>query len=122
MVHNRDVADQRVPKSRCGRSLARVSISSPNKEFAQANHERVNLEGSSFQKLSCMNPVPAEDLLSSSRHCTISLSLELVNACMITEIGQILPMPVCGDPIPAPAVPFAKYGLSGLRMNLRVLM
>lgn len=96
-------------------------MSSPNRELAHANQVLVNFDGSFFQKLSCINPVPADDFFKIDKHCIISLSLELVRACIMMEIGQMLPIPVCGDPMPKPAVPFAKYGLPSLNTNLRVL-
>ena len=58
---------------------ASVRMSSPKKEFAHANHVRVYCPALSRQKDSCMNPVPALEALSISRHIVISLSSVLTH-------------------------------------------
>src|SRR6516165_234013 len=79
--------------SSCGRSWLSLIINSPNSEFAQANHARVNFAGLSLSKDSCMNPVPACVVFSQSRHCRISPSSVLGSARVMIAIGQIMLSP-----------------------------
>lgn len=61
-------------ESRYGLSLKIFMTNSPNKVFAQANHDLVNLVGSFSSNDSCMKPVPTLDLIRVSRHRLISSS------------------------------------------------
>lgn len=67
-----------------------------------------------------MNPVPAWLALSIARQRRISASSVLVIACIVSAIGQIIPSPQCGPPIPHPARPRKKNGLSSLSTKARV--
>ena len=55
-----------------------------------------------------MKPVPASVLSSITMQSLISLSFVDVNALIIMLIGQIMSYPMCGPPIPSPAVPLKK--------------
>ena len=68
-----------------------------------------------------MNAVSFVVEISVSSKSSRSSAEVLVKPCIASEIGQINPPGVCGLPIPAAYLPAKKYGLSGLRINLRVL-
>lgn len=92
-------------------SLTSFRINSPNNVFCHANHARVNFLESSLWNDSCMNPVPASVSISIFIQNFISSSSWLVNAFIIILIGQIMSYPICGPPIPSPAVTFKKIGI-----------
>ena len=89
-------------------SFTSFRISSPNSVFCHANQERVKFFGSFLWKDSCMNPVPASVSISILMQVLISASFWLVNAFIIILMGQIMSYPMCGPPIPSPAVPLKK--------------
>src|SRR5882757_6203854 len=108
------------PAKTCGRSDASLTVNSPKRVLAQANHARVNTCGSSFWKDSCIKPVPAVVLRSQRRHSRISASSVEVSARMMIDIGQIIFSPACGPPTPSAAVPRKKYGLASPSTNWRL--
>ena len=81
-------ACRHAPKIKCGRLSARVRISSPKSELAQANQGLVNTPASSAQNDSCMKPVVLAALRSIERQCAISASSSLVSARTIIPMGH----------------------------------
>lgn len=71
-------------------------------------------------KLSCMRPVQAELLTRVASNDSISTSDVEVHACMMRAMGQMYGEPLCGPPMPAPAVPLKNQGLTSLSTAARV--
>src|SRR5690606_4853927 len=102
------------------RRPATSSASSQNMEFAQENHSRVYVPGSSTWKDSWTAPVPA----SVARICRSSAALSAgsvaVRPCTARAMGQTWSGGVCGLPMPDAADPLYQYGLAGLSTSSRV--
>ena len=91
-----------------GRVLERWTMSSPKRPFAQANQGRVKCAESSLSNDSWMKPVPASVTVNSLRQVRMTAGSVALIARQISDIGQIWPSPMCGPPMPLPALPSKK--------------